>query len=154
MKKILFVCLGNICRSPAAEGIFEEMINSQGREHEFEVDSAATSAHHIGELADPRMREHAANRGLQLKSRARQIRFPTDFERFDHILVMDDSNLRDVLKLDRDHHFQNKIQKITDYCSRHKVSKVPDPYFGGEEGFELVLDILEDACRGFLKKTK
>ncbi len=145
MKKILFICLGNICRSPAAEGIFNNLVLNNNLKDKFYIDSAGTSAYHQGDLPDARMREHAKKRGYILDSLSRQVK-KTDFENFDLLLVMDDSNLANLLKLKPNSEQTKKIKKITDYCKIHDASSVPDPYYKGEQGFELVLDILEDAC--------
>ena len=144
-QKILFVCLGNICRSPAAEGVFCSMVERK----DFVIDSAGTSGLPQGEPADSRMIEHARKRGIALTSLSRPF-VREDLDRFDHILVMDDKNLRDVLAM-ANHDQAKKVRKITDYCTRLKYDHVPDPYYGGAQGFDLVLDILDDACAGFLK---
>lgn len=150
---VLFVCLGNICRSPAAEGCFLHLLAREGLDEAFQVDSAGTGHWHVGKPADPRMREAAARRGLRLPSRARQI-VPADLERFAHILTMDRQNLTAVRQLARGRAVTATIEPITSYCRRHRIEEVPDPYYGGAEGFEQVLDILEDACEGFLASLK
>lgn len=146
--KVLFVCHGNICRSPAAEGIFRHLMKQQGIDS-IGVDSAGTYGGHAGELPDPRMRAHAARRGYLLEHRSRPVR-PADFERFDLILAMDDSNydtLRDRANTPEE---AAKVQRMTDYCRHYPVDHVPDPYYSGADGFENVLNILEDACAGLL----
>jgi protein-tyrosine phosphatase len=150
---VLFVCLGNICRSPAAEGSFLHLLAREGLQDAFHVDSAGTGHWHVGKPADPRMREAAARRGLVLPSRARQIQ-PADLERFAHILTMDNDNQAAVLRLARSQTGGAKVEPITRYCRHHKVKEVPDPYYGGAEGFEQVLDILEEACEGFLDSLR
>jgi protein-tyrosine phosphatase len=150
MKKVLFVCLGNICRSPSAEGVMQKLVDEGGLSKSFELDSAGTIGHHAGETADSRMREHALKRGYDLKSISRKI-IPSDFEKFDLILAMDDRNFADLTDMDNDGQYAHKIQKITDFCRHFKAENVPDPYYGGNEGFETVLDILEDACQGLLE---
>jgi protein-tyrosine phosphatase len=147
--RVLFVCLGNICRSPAAEGVFLELLEQHGRTHHFEVDSAGTGGWHVGRLADARMRAAAARRGLQLTSRARQLE-PEDLHRFDLIVTMDRHNLAAVKDLARRSRGAARITPMTSFCRRHRIEDVPDPYDGGPEGFELVLDLLEDACAGLL----
>lgn len=149
MKKVLFVCLGNICRSPSAEGVFTHMVKEAGLENEISVDSCGTTAHHEGEPADIRMREHSKQRGYDLKSIARGIQ-RGDFEEFDYIITMDNSNYNNVVAMAADIQ-KHKIKKMTDFCTDHPHDQVPDPYYGGPEGFELVLDLLEDACKGLLK---
>lgn len=147
--KILFVCLGNICRSPAAEAIMKSLCVQEGCTG-IEVDSAGTYAGHTGELPDPRMRRAAAARGIEMTHRARQIR-EEDFELFDRIIVMDDSNYERVSRLAPDRAALDKVCRFVEFCSHHpQWSYVPDPYYEGREGFELVLDILDDGCRGLL----
>lgn len=152
MKKVLFVCLGNICRSPTAEGVFKKIVLEAQLEGQIKVDSAGTLSHHQGESPDPRMIHHAKQRGYQLTSRARGLK-ASDLDRFDYILTMDDSNFSNVQTLSTPDN-QHKIQKMTDYCVTHSQSEVPDPYYGGPDGFELVIDLLEDACQELLKKIK
>ncbi len=154
MKKIsvLFVCLGNICRSPAAEAIFISLIEKKGLSDGFIVDSAGTGSWHIGKKADSRMRIAAGRRDINILSRARQIT-NKDFDEFNYILAMDDSNFRNIQDL------KNRtasagfasIKKIQDFRSVFNEQEVPDPYFGGDEGFDYVLDILEDSVNGFLE---
>lgn len=150
--KVLFVCLGNICRSPAAEGLFIDLLERKKLSDHFEVDSAGTGDWHIGELPDPRMRDHCMKRGLKLTSKARQFDPEKDFEDFDYILAMDKKNLEDLKALDSEEAFQEKTVLMCQYKQRTKHKEVPDPYFGGPEGFDLVLDILEDSTEGFLNK--
>ena len=148
--KILFVCLGNICRSPAAEGVMKKLAEGLP----IEIDSAGTAGYHIGELPDVRMRSHARKRGYDLTSRARQFDPATDFEIFDRIIAMDESNVRDLQMMDVKKKYHHKLSLMTDYSHSMNVDEVPDPYYGGPEGFEHVLDILEDACAGLLIKLK
>ena len=154
MKKIsvLFVCLGNICRSPAAEAIFISLLKKKGLTDFFFVDSAGTGSWHIGKKADSRMRIAAERRDINILSRARQIT-SKDFDEFNYILAMDDSNFKNIQDL------KNRtvstdfasIKKIQDFRSVFCEQEVPDPYFGGDEGFDYVLDILEDSVNGFLE---
>jgi len=151
--RLLFVCLGNICRSPAAEGVFLHLLDRDDLDDRFEVDSAGTGSWHVGHAADRRMRGAAARRGIELSSRARQIGL-ADFSRFDRILTMDDDNLRAVRALALqlgNRPGLARIEPLTSYCRRFSVREVPDPYYGGEQGFEQVLDLLEDACAGLLE---
>lgn len=152
MKKtrLLFVCLGNICRSPAAEGIMKTLVAKAGAAESIECDSAGTSAYHEGDPADARMIEHARGRGYVLDSRSRPFS-AADFETFDYIFTMDESNYRNVLKLDVKGVFRHKVHPMVKFCRLHEVAGVPDPYYQGDDGFQLVLDILEDACGEFLK---
>ncbi|MCP9809782.1 low molecular weight phosphotyrosine protein phosphatase [Cyanobium sp. HWJ4-Hawea] len=148
---LLFVCLGNICRSPAAEGVFLHLSENQGTGDRFEVDSAGTGGWHVGKPADGRMRSAAQARGIELPSRARQIEI-ADLNRFDWILTMDSDNLAHVQAMAKRHgQATAKILPITSFCSGFSVRDVPDPYYGGPEGFEQVLDLLDDACRGLLE---
>ncbi len=154
-KKVLFVCLGNICRSPAAEGVFKHMVKVAGLENHIHVDSAGTGGWHVGESPDDRMIHHAKLRGYDLSDlEARQFSSPTDFKDFDHILTMDNSNLRNVLNLDvkKEHH--HKVKPLVSYCRIHSVNEVPDPYYDKADGFEYVLDLIEDACNELLSKLK
>jgi len=146
VKKILFVCLGNICRSPAAEGIFKKKIKDRELENLFVVDSAGTGGWHVGNLADRRMREVALSRGIELTSRSRKIDY-NDLYEFDHILVMDKDNLNAVKSLIKDNTYpiNSKIKLILSYSKKSQLDEVPDPYYGGQNGFENVLDLLDDA---------
>lgn len=151
--RVLFVCLGNICRSPAAEGCFLHLLAREQLQDFFTVDSAGTGHWHVGKPADRRMLEAAARRGIPLPSRARQIS-PADLKAFDHILTMDDHNLADMRGLVGDQQSHARIEPITCYCRVHRLKEVPDPYYGGPDGFEQVLDLLEDACEGLLATLK
>ena len=149
--KILFVCLGNICRSPAGENIFRHTARNAGVSTQFSIDSAGTAAWHTGKGPDARMTQTLTSRGVVVTGKARQIQ-PTDLAEFDLILTMDDENYANVKKLDPAGTFANKIQKFTSYCQHHDHAEVPDPYYGGLDGFELVADMLEDGCRSLLEK--
>ena len=154
MKKIsvLFVCLGNICRSPAAEAVFLGLLEKKGLTEAFIVDSAGTGSWHIGKKADLRMRIAAERRDINILSKARQIT-SKDFEKFNYILAMDDSNFRNIQELKNRTSSTDfaSIKKIQSFRSVFNVREVPDPYFGGDEGFDYVLDILEDSVSGFLE---
>ena len=153
-KKILFVCLGNICRSPSAEAVFRGFIENNGLENEFEIDSAGTSAWHAGEKADARMRRHASTRGYKLTSLSRKFSPDTDFGYFDIIVAMDNDNLRDLRSVVRSKEDEKKLFLMTDFSKEYDYDYVPDPYYGGDQGFELVIDLLEDASSGLLKHLK
>lgn len=148
MKSVLFVCLGNICRSPMAEGIFLKILEREHALDRFVVDSAGLMGYHEGELADSRMRFHASKRGYQLTHRSRPIK-KADMDRFDLIVGMDDQNIRGLKQLASNKDQLEKIHRMTDFCTKHDANHVPDPYYGGDQGFEHVIDLLEDACEGF-----
>ena len=154
MKKqsVLFVCLGNICRSPAAEAIFLDLVKKKGLNDNFIIDSAGTGSWHIGKKADKRMRFAAKKRGVEILSTARQIN-AKDFEKFNYIIAMDDSNFRNIQDLKNRTSSTDfaSIKKIQNFRSVFNEQEVPDPYFGGDEGFDHVLDILEDSVSGFLE---
>lgn len=147
--KLLFVCLGNICRSPSAENIMNYLIEKEGLQDQFECDSAGTSRYHIGSPPDKRMQLAAKKRGIELKGKARQIE-EFDLEYYDFILAMDKSNYEDILALDRTGKYKDKIKLICDFTTQFKDKEVPDPYYGGESGFDYVIDLLLDACQGLL----
>ncbi len=148
-KKLLFVCLGNICRSPAAENIMRHLVEQAGLSEVITCDSAGTSAYHVGSRPDARMRQAAMAYGLELVGQARQFE-RADFERFDLILAMDQANYEDILALDRQGHYLSKVKLMCDFCRHHRDREVPDPYYGGPDGFNYVLELLFDACAGLL----
>jgi protein-tyrosine phosphatase len=146
---ILFVCMGNICRSPTADGVFRAKLKQLGLQSTVHVDSAGTHNYHPGSPPDARSQSHAARRGYDLSElRARQIR-DADFEHFDLILAMDWDNLALVQDLCPPK-YQSKVRRLTEFCQKLDSSVVPDPYYGGDAGFEQVLDLVEDACNGLL----
>lgn len=148
--RVLFVCLGNICRSPAAQGIMQSIVDERGLTSRFSIDSCGFYGGHAGDLPDRRMRVHAARRGYNLDHRSRQIR-PWDFDDFDIIIGMDDSNIYDLLEAAPTPEAQSKVVRMTDFCRAYTVhTSVPDPYYEGASGFELVLDLLEDACNSLV----
>lgn len=152
MKHILFVCLGNICRSTAAQAVFQSMVDERGLTGDFHIDSAGTYGGHTGQMADPRMQHHAMRRGYKLTHRARRIT-AQDFEQFDLIMAMDDSNYHNLLNLAPTPEDKLKVERMATYITKHPhFDHVPDPYYEGAEGFELVLDLLEDACSTLLDK--
>jgi len=147
--KILFVCLGNICRSPTAEGVFQKLLVDAGMQRRIEVDSAGTADWHRGHTPDARTVAAAKKRGFDLSGlRARQVKV-SDFDEFDYILAMDNNNLADLQAL-RPAHFLGHLELFLNFGSQHQYREVPDPYHGGEDGFELVLDLVEDAAQGLL----
>lgn len=154
-KQLLFVCLGNICRSPAAEGIMKQIVYDEPElRGAIKVDSAGIGAWHTGQLPDPRMRERAAARGYRLNSRARQVK-AYDFDEFDIIFGMDEENIADLNKVARSDADRKKIRSLADYMTQHpRYTTVPDPYYGTEKDFDIALDLIEDACREVAKKLK
>ena len=149
---ILFVCLGNICRSPAAQAVMQHMVDERGLSDRFYIDSAGIGGWHIGDLPDKRMRVHARPRGYELTHRARKVQ-PGDFEDFDLIVGMDANNVDDLRYLAATIEQQDKVVMMGDYIRRFPHHDyVPDPYYEGSEGFELVLDLLEDACDNLLDR--
>lgn len=151
--KILFVCLGNICRSPAAEGIMKDVVNKRELDDRIEIDSAGTSGYHDGELPDSRMRRHGARRGYNFNSRSRRFT-ANDFDNFDLILAMDDSNYHNIMRLSPDLDSQQKVRRMVEFSQQYSHDHIPDPYYSGAEGFELVLDLLEDACEGLMQNLE
>lgn len=148
-RSVLFVCMGNICRSPTGEAVFRSLVENRGLAAEFLIDSAGTIGYHTGQRADPRMREAASARGYRLESRARQFDYD-DFERFDLILAMDRTNYRDILSLDSQNQYENKVRLLCDFHHDSNLKDVPDPYYGGPQGFERVIDLVEVACEHLL----
>lgn len=150
MKKVLFVCLGNICRSPMAEGVMRRLVEERGLEDDFVIDSAGTSGYHRGDLPDSRMRAHASRRGYHLTHRSRRVQ-TEDFYDFDLIIGMDDNNIADLQKRAPSTETGKKIRRMTEYNTSFAADHIPDPYYGGDAGFEHVIDLLEDACSGLLE---
>lgn len=149
--RILFVCLGNICRSSSAEGVMNHLVSGAGLEDQFVIDSAGILSYHRGELPDSRMRAHAIRRGYELTHRSRPVQ-TEDFYNFDLIIGMDDRNIEDLKDRAPSPEEWKKIHRMTEFCTRFThTDHVPDPYYGGAEGFEYVLDLLEDACAGLLE---
>lgn len=153
MTKVLFVCLGNICRSPLAEALFLKHAAEADVLSHFEVDSAGTSGLHSGESADPRTRRNASAHGIQIPHKSRQF-MVSDFDRFDIIYTMDRSNMANVLSLARNETDKNKVRMLLDDCPGHFGQEVPDPWFGGEEGFEQVFNLLDLAAFAVCEKLQ
>jgi protein-tyrosine phosphatase len=151
--KVLFVCMGNICRSPTAEGIFRQMLREHGLDGRIEVDSAGTHGYHVGESPDPRTQRAAAARGYDLSSiRARKVA-PGDLEYFDLVLAMDKSNL-EALRHMSPPQIMNRLQLFMSYARNFDDEEVPDPYYGLGHGFDLVIDMVEDASAGLVEELK
>ncbi len=152
MPKILFVCTGNICRSSGAEAVLRHEVKKAGLIEEFKIDSAGTHGYHIGEAPDPRGIKAAKKRGISMEGqRARQV-MSDDFHQFDYIIAMDHGH-RQILENLMPNNTQAKLNMFADYCSEHKIQDVPDPYYGDLDGFETVLDILEDGVKGIFDKV-
>lgn len=147
--KLLFICLGNICRSPAADGVMHALVQEAERTQEFYIDSAGIGDWHVGQLPDPRMRRHGAARGYDFSHRARQFR-REDFDRFDHIYVMDEANYEAIMRLARNEEEKAKVHMLADFLRTHASTVIPDPYYGGDRDFEYALDLIEDACAALL----
>ncbi len=148
--RLLFVCLGNICRSPSGENIMNHLLKARGLEDQVICDSAGTSGYHIGAAPDRRMNAAAVKKlGLTLEGRSRKFE-PVDFNNFDLILAMDQDNFEQMYALDDSGHNRHKLHLMCEFCTRHDLKDVPDPYYGGEAGFDLVIDLLIDACSGLL----
>ena len=149
MIKVLFVCMGNICRSPTAEGVFRHVVKEAGLADKIHIDSAGTHAYHIGNPPDPRAQEAAGRRQINLNSqRARKIK-AVDFDQFDYVIAMDHSNYSDLDSL-RPGEQHDNLKLFLEYSENFDEDEVPDPYYGGDQGFEHVLDMVEDASRGLL----
>jgi len=150
MTKLLFVCLGNICRSPSAENIMNHLIEKAGLGDRITCDSAGTAGYHIGSPPDSRMAMAARKRDIELLGAARQFQ-KKDFEDFDLILAMDRENYRNILALDKAGKYQDKVRLMCDFCQKYDLKEVPDPYYGGADGFDRVIDLLMDAQAGLLE---
>jgi protein-tyrosine phosphatase len=147
--RVLMVCTGNICRSPTAHGVMEHLVAQAGLAGRIEVDSAGTHDYHVGAPPDRRSQAHAARRGYDLSAQRARHLARRDFTDFDLVLVMDAQNQRAAQALCPPEH-AHKLHRLTDFCARHTATEVPDPYYGGDAGFEGVLDLVEDACAGLL----
>ena len=154
MVRICFVCLGNICRSPTAEGVMQYLVERAGLDEHVQLDSAGTSAYHQGERPDRRSAEAALRRGIELRGRARQFD-ASDFDDFDYVVAMDKANLRDLTQLCRSAADRTKLSLLRDHDPESpNGSGVPDPYYGGDDGFDRVLDICEAGCRHLLERLR
>lgn len=148
--RLLFVCLGNICRSPSGENIMNHLLKARGLEPQVICDSAGTSGYHIDAKPDRRMNTAAERKlGLTLMGRSRRFE-PIDFDEFDLILAMDRDNFEQMYYVGSLNHDRSKLHLMCEFCTRHDLKEVPDPYYGGEKGFDFVIDLLMDACEGLL----
>jgi len=151
--RVLFVCMGNICRSPTAEGVFAALVKSENIDDRFEIDSAGTHAFHVNDAPDLRAQKAAKDRGVDLsKIRARKV-IVGDYQDFDYLLVMDDDNYEIVMEFCPEE-YKHKVKHFLEYAPHLETREVPDPYYGGSYGFERVLDMVEDASVGFLNTVK
>jgi protein-tyrosine phosphatase len=152
--KLLFVCLGNICRSPTGEGVMRHLVEERGLKHRFEIDSAGTGSWHLGDEPDPRSVAAAAARGISIGGRARQVT-SADLEHYDYILAADSYNLRDIQAIAPTDEDEAKIHLLRSFdpMSTPDDLDVPDPYYGGPNGFDEVIDLVEAACRGLLDEV-
>ncbi len=154
MVRICFVCLGNICRSPTAEGVMRGLLDDAGCADRVEIDSAGTSAHHVGDSPDRRSTKHARRRGVILEGASRQF-VASDFARFDYVVAMDRSNLQRLQAMAPNDVARARVVLLRDFDPESpEGAEVPDPYYGGDAGFEEVLDICEAGCRGLLETLR
>ena len=153
MIKILFVCLGNICRSAAAEAVMKSIVEEYGVSDRFYIDSAGILSVHQGEQADPRMRSIASARGYQITSISRPVTYD-DFDKFDWLIGMDDSNVDALMDKAVTQEQKEKIKRMADFSNDSDVTYVPDPYYGGLKGFDRVIDVLEDSCKGLFDSIR
>lgn len=151
--KICFVCLGNICRSPTAEGVFQHLVNERSLQSFFEIDSAGTSAYHIGESANSKSRQVAEKHGVTLHSRARKFD-SSDLDYYDLILAMDDENFSNIRQLDNKDVFEEKIMRLREFDPDPGNGQVPDPYYGGMDGFENVFSVVKRSCEHLLDELE
>ncbi|MGB0416816.1 MAG: low molecular weight protein-tyrosine-phosphatase [Coraliomargarita sp.] len=151
MKRILFLCMGNICRSPAGHCVLQHLVDQAGLSDQFEIESAGTIGFHVGQPPDRRMQQSLRARGIPIIGRSRQLK-REDLADYDLILAMDLENLADARILDPEGIYKDRIQLFCDYCTKHGETEVPDPYYGGDRGFEHVLDLIEDGCANLLKQ--
>ncbi len=151
MTRVLFICMGNICRSPGAEIVFRKMVEDAGLGDSFEIDSAGTIGYHEGNPPDARMSEHLVRRGYRVEGKSRPLR-KADLAEFDLLLTMDEENLADTLRLDPDGVFHAKVKPFVGFLRNGEAASIPDPYYGGDSGFAQVIDLLEDGCGVLLER--
>lgn len=150
MKKILFLCMGNICRSPAGHCVMQHLVNQANLSDQFEIDSAGTIGFHTGSPPDARMQQTMQARDIPIIGRSQQLS-ASDLEYYDLILAMDRDNLAGARQLDPSEKYWPKIKLFCEYCSEQDTTEVPDPYYGGDQGFEHVMNLIEDGCQNLLK---
>jgi protein-tyrosine phosphatase len=153
MVKVLFVCMGNICRSPMAQGVFQTLVNEAGIGHLVGVDSAGTHAYHVGSPPDDRAQRTALARGIDLSGQRARLLEPGDFGQFDYVLVMDEDNLENALRVSPPE-YHERIRLFLDFAEELEDREVPDPYYGGNAGFDRVMDMVQSAAEGLLEDLK
>lgn len=153
MVKVLFVCLGNICRSPTAEGVFRKLVRDMKLEHQFEIDSAGTHAYHVGEPPDERAQAACARRGIDISRLSGRRAVARDIEKYDYVLAMDHENYENLRKICPTG-LESRIRLLMEFAPDRPEEEVPDPYFGGAGGFDRVLDMIEDAAQGLLEDIR
>ncbi len=154
-KKLLFICLGNICRSPAAHAVMQKLVDDRNISADFEIDSAGIGNWYVGELPDKRMRSQGRRRGYRIDHYARQFNAATDFSYFDIIIVMDEENYKNITSQASTDTDKVKVKCMADYFIRFKgIKDMPDPYYGKITDFDYVLDLIEDGCKGILQELK
>ena len=153
MHHILFLCMGNICRSPAAHCVFQHLVDQAGLSDQFEIESAGTTGYHQGEPPDRRMQQVLRARGIPVIGRSKQLD-SFDLAHYDLILAMDNDNFDGAISLARGEEQRAKVMRFCDYCTEHEANEVPDPYYGGDRGFEEVMDLIEDGCRNLLERLR
>ena len=153
MHRILFLCMGNICRSPASHCVFQHLVDEAGLGDQFEIESAGTIGFHVGEPPDRRMQQILRARGIPVIGRSKQLD-SFDLEHYDLILAMDQDNFDGAYSLARGDAQRAKVKRFCSYCTHHTAAEVPDPYYGGDRGFENVMDLIEDGCRGLLESLR
>ncbi len=151
--RVLFCCMGNICRSPTAQGVFTKLVIEEGLSHLIEIDSAGTHAYHVGEPPDPRARETAQRRGIDLSRQRARRALAEDFEQFDYVLAMDEDNHRALSALCPPG-LEERLKLFMNYAPHLEILEVPDPYYGGTNGFEAVFDMVDEAARGLLQAIR
>lgn len=151
--RVLFVCLGNICRSPTAEGVFRKLVREHQLEHHFEIDSAGTHAYHVDEAPDERAQAACARRGIDISELRGRRAIASDIEKFDYVLAMDRENYQNLQQI-CPRGFESRIRLFMEFAPDRAEKEVPDPYFGGAGGFDRVLDMIEDAAEGLLAEIR
>ncbi|MDA9317303.1 low molecular weight phosphotyrosine protein phosphatase [Puniceicoccaceae bacterium] len=151
MNRILFLCMGNICRSPAGHCVLQKMVDEAGHQEQFEIESAGTISFHVGTPPDLRMQKVMRARGIPVIGQSRHLQV-ADLDYYDLILAMDLENFEDARRLDPEGVYNDKIKLFCDHCTEHDEREVPDPYYGGDRGFYHVMNMIEDGCENLLQQ--